>query len=422
MPISTLLTILNLAIAGLFFLCYFNQVLYVLIVWFKKMPPHKTEDAPVHRLAVLIAARNEEGVIGALIDSLREQDYPADRFDIFVCADNCTDGTARVAAVHGATVYERESKDERGKGYALDFLLRAIDRDLGEETYDAYVVFDADNTASKSYLTEINKTFSDGYEVVASYRNAKNYGDTPISAGNGMWFLRDSHYLNGARMRIGASCFISGTGFLFSRRVKEQNGGWPFHLLTEDAEFTAHCALNGVRIGYCERAEFFDEQPTSHKVSRNQRIRWVKGGVQVFRRYGKALFRGIFSRRFLTCYDLSMGMTPAYLISLFAVAANTVCLAISLLTRTAIPETLAVIGALLGACYFFVFLFGLVTTLSEWRRIHTSAFKKILYTFTFPLFMLSYIPVCIRAAFQKAEWVSTPHKSREGDTQDLTSK
>ena len=63
--------------------------------------------------------------------------------------------------------------------------------------------------------------FSDGYQIVTSYRNSKNYGDNWISAGYALWFLRESRYLNHARFLLGTSCAVSGTGFLFSRRVLE---------------------------------------------------------------------------------------------------------------------------------------------------------------------------------------------------------
>ena len=65
----------------------------------------------------------------------------------------------------------------------------------------------------------MNETFSDGHDIVTSYRNSKNYGDNWISAGYGLWFLRESKYLNHARMLLGTSCAVSGTGFLFSRKV-----------------------------------------------------------------------------------------------------------------------------------------------------------------------------------------------------------
>lgn len=54
-----------------------------------------------HRFAVLIAARNEAAVIGDLIDSLKQQNYPAELIDIYVVADNCIDCTAEIAHAHG---------------------------------------------------------------------------------------------------------------------------------------------------------------------------------------------------------------------------------------------------------------------------------------------------------------------------------
>ena len=50
-----------------------------------------------HRYAVIISARNESMVIGNLIESIKNQTYPAELTDIFVVADNCTDNTADVA-------------------------------------------------------------------------------------------------------------------------------------------------------------------------------------------------------------------------------------------------------------------------------------------------------------------------------------
>ena len=188
----TTLQIINLAIMLAFFLCYSYQFFYIPVAWFKKDAPHR--EPVMHRIAVLIAARNEQAVIGNLIDSIRDQDYPADKVDVFVVADNCTDLTGSVAGAHGANVYFRNDTTQVGKGYALQYLLHCIEDDYAP--YDAYLVLDADNILSPNYITEINKTFSDGYEIVTSYRNSKNYGDNWISAGYALWFLRESRYLN----------------------------------------------------------------------------------------------------------------------------------------------------------------------------------------------------------------------------------
>jgi len=67
---------------------------FIALHMFGSPPPVPGKSGRRHRFAVLICARNEETVIGELIGSLQQQDYPADLFDVFVVADNCTDHTA----------------------------------------------------------------------------------------------------------------------------------------------------------------------------------------------------------------------------------------------------------------------------------------------------------------------------------------
>ena len=84
----------NRLLVVLFFLCYAYQFAYIPIAWLRR--PRVYGPGRRNRFAFLIAARNEEAVIGQLLDSIRAQDYPADLFDIYVVADNCTDATAEV--------------------------------------------------------------------------------------------------------------------------------------------------------------------------------------------------------------------------------------------------------------------------------------------------------------------------------------
>ena len=130
-------TISNIIIGVAFFLCYFYQFVFAFLAYAKK--DKAAPDAPPHKFAILIAARNEEKVIGNLLDTLKKQDYPEEFFDVFLVADNCTDSTADVARGHGATVYERHDTDHIGKGYVLDFVLKNIWRDRGDNEYDAFV-------------------------------------------------------------------------------------------------------------------------------------------------------------------------------------------------------------------------------------------------------------------------------------------
>ena len=227
---ETALRTVNALISALFFICYAYQFLYIPLVLVKKQRPLPCPPSP-HRYAVLIAARNETAVIGGLLDSLRQQTYNPALLTVFVVADNCTDDTADIARRRGAVVYERFNHINVGKGYALDFLTQHIKADY-PDGFDGYFVFDADNVLSPDYIERMNAVFSGGYEIVTSYRNSKNYADNWISAGYALWFLRESRYLNGARMRLGTSAAVGGTGFLFSQRILDKTNGWQFYLLT----------------------------------------------------------------------------------------------------------------------------------------------------------------------------------------------
>ncbi|MFQ6976120.1 MAG: glycosyltransferase family 2 protein [Oscillibacter sp.] len=198
---QTVITI-NAVIMALFFVCYSYQFFYVAVALLKRKKfTCRNEN---HRIAVLIAARNEENVIGQLIDSIHAQkNYPMDHVDIYVGADNCTDDTARVARERGAIVFERHDTVHVGKGYVLNEMLKRIKR-TGRKHYDAYLVLDADNILDPNFISEIEKVYSGGYEIVTCYRNSKNYGDNWISAGYALWFLREAQYLNNARMRLEA--------------------------------------------------------------------------------------------------------------------------------------------------------------------------------------------------------------------------
>ena len=406
--------IFNFCVFLAFTICYTYQLYYVFVVLTRK--PKQLVATKNHKFAVVISARNESAVIGQLIHSIKVQNYPSELIDVFVIADNCTDNTADVAREAGATVFPRFNSEQVGKGYALDYGFNVILSQYADRGYEAYFVFDADNVLDVNYFREMNKTFDNGAVASTSYRNSKNYDSNWISAGYAVWFLREAKFLNQARLTLNTSCAISGTGFFISAKVIERNGGWKWHLLTEDIEFSANSILEGERISYTPTAILYDEQPITFRDSWNQRFRWAKGFYQVFWHYGARLAKGIVTNpkgsRF-ACYDMLMTIAPGMLLTIISVTFNAIIIALAaagmMSTGVMVASSVSSICFCLMNYLVFMFMFGVLTTFVEWDSIHSTTAKKIRYMFTFPFFMLTYVPIALVALVKKCNWKPIKH-------------
>ena len=344
---------LNFAVVVLFTLLYLYQGFYVVVGLVCRRWQDRHQPSRLHRFAVIVSARNEEGVIGELLESLNRQNYPKELLDLYVDAN---------------------------------------------------------------FVAEMNRTFDQGYDAVTCYRNSKNFAANWISAGYSIWFLREARFLNFPRTLLGTNCHVSGTGFLVSARVIEDNGGWPFHLLTEDIQFSVDCAIQGKKIGYCDKAVVYDEQPTTFRQSWDQRLRRSKGFYQVDREYTLPLLKGCFRRGRLgtSCYDMFVTVAPGMLLTLLMILFNGVILAACLtqpayLATRIIHETVGFMGSAVWNFYVGLLFYGLITVLSEWRHIDAAPVQKLGYVLTFPIFMFTYIPISIAALVQKVEWKPIYH-------------
>lgn len=413
-----------------------------------------------HKYAILVAARNEETVIGNLIESIKAQDYPSGLIDIFVAADNCTDNTAKLAREMGAICYERTDSTRRTKGYALQFLVDCIKKDYGIESYEGYFIFDADNLLKSDYVARMNDAFDSGEKIITSYRNTKNFNDNWISASYGIHWIRTSRTEHRARSVFRLATRIQGTGFLFHNELIKD--GWNYTGLTEDRAFCADAVVNGYTISYNDAAEFYDEQPVDLKIALRQRLRWARGHILAFFETGGKLFSHIFRtekkkerknlpflrrvieniRYRIISYDMLSVVFPldlfnfiisfftfnlkAVLIVLsleqfdiqavsgitktfseifsFAITAETVFSAFSLLLIITVINTLI---SSIGSIFLAAFIF-----FTDRKRIMPIKwYKKIWYCLIFPLFGIIGKYSTIIAAFKKVEWKPIPHKS-----------
>ena len=379
-------------------LCCAYQLAYTLLSLVKT--PRWKPGAGTNRYAVLICARNEAAVLPKLLESLRAQDYPG-VLDLYVAADNCTDDTARLARKGGATVFERHDLVHVGKGYALNFLLHRIWAE--GKHYDGYLLFDADNLARPDFVRRLDGVFGPACPVVAGYRNTKNYRGW-VAAGQGLCFIREVRFLNCPRTLLGFSGNVTGTGFLVSEEILRTAGGWPWHCLCEDLEFSTVQMIAGRRIAYCPQAEYFDEQPATLSQSVRQRLRWCKGFLQVMASRGAGLGRAAL-RGSWSCADLLISRIAPVLFNLLALGFAAAGAALA----GGPVLVLAALGRILACGYLSMLVMAALTTCTEWKRIQAPAVWKLAGIFTFPLYMATYLPIALVACVRRVEWTPVAH-------------
>ena len=275
-----------------------------------------------HKFMAIIPAHNEEMVVGNLIESLKQQNYPKELYDIYVIADNCTDSTAKVAKKAGAIVYERFDPDHKTKGYALQWFLKQKIEENAD--YDAFFVFDADNIVDKNFIVNMNKKLCQGEDVVQGYRDIKNPTDNWITAGYALFYWTMHRLYHLARYNIGLSPLLNGTGFMVRFDVVKPNG-WETETLTEDIEFSLKRIIQGKKLGWATDAIVYDEQPTSFKQSWSQRSRWTVGHMQCIKRYTVELFNSVRKHKTLMNFDgflYIVGTTPMLVITMLLLIVN----------------------------------------------------------------------------------------------------
>jgi len=274
----------------------------------RRRPENKNYDT-VSRFAIVVAAHNEEQVITPLINNLKDMDYPKELFDIYVVADNCTDGTAVLARKAGAYVFQRFHETKKGKGYALEWLFAKVFS--LDKTYDAFVIFDADNLVKRNFLMEMNYKLCDGEKIIQGYVDSKNPYDTWVTNTFSISFWLMNRMIQLARYNLKISNTLAGTGMCISYEVLKKLG-WGAHSLTEDLEFTMRALMHGVKTSWAHDAVVYDEKPLTFMQSCHQRKRWAQGQIDIAGRYLLPLFiKGIREKKWMYI-DASLHLFQPY--------------------------------------------------------------------------------------------------------------
>lgn len=356
------------------------------------------------RFAVLVPAHNEEMLIGRLLDSLAAQDYPRDRFDVHVVADNCDDQTADIAQDRGAQAYERLDPSRRGKGYALQWLLEQVrhKEQKVEKVYDAFVVLDADSVVTPNFLRGLEARLESGSQVVQAYYATLNPHASQI-AGLRYAALAALHYVRPlGRLLLGLSCGLKGNGMCFASPVLERFS-WESFTLAEDVEFHLTLMESGIRVDFAPEVTVLSDMPVTLGQAESQNERWERGRLYLLRERIPALIRTAMQHRSAIQLDAAAEQLIPPLSVLFSLGG--VCAALALLLREKMLATLAG-AAVVGQVAHL--LSGLVMV-----RAPASAYRSLLYA---PLYIAWKMAMYLRAlgngrAGDDTPWVRTSRQA-----------
>ena len=396
------------------------QILYILLFFVKakKYPKAKVQ----HKFGIVIPARNEKDVISDIVKCLLNSDYPRDKFDVFVVADNCTDNTAELARAAGAIVYERTDPDPKHHkaGYALKFLFEKI---MAEHPgYEAFIKFDADNLMEPDYISRMNDAFDAGVKCARGYSNSKNIDQNVVAGISGLWYIRDCRFASNFRSAIGQGTMLGGAGMMFAAEIIEKHG-WDCLTSSDDSEFTMR-RLNQDKIKtmYVKDAIVYEDQPATIKDTFAKYMRMAGALNKLFFTQGLKSFALFFVRWKWTYLDMFMTLMFIPICVLMCIWLPIYYIYVLLFYgimqfKYGKPYIDDVTGQqmfwkyLTTICYALAFAFVLAFILQallavalERKRIKAPVKKLMPTVFLFPVFMIIYAAAITIGVFKKPAW------------------
>ena len=259
-------------------------------------PERKVQPRRLNRFAIVVPAHNEELLVPRLCESLTKIDYPSERYEIFIIADNCEDKTTEMCRPYPVCVLERNDLSRRGKGFALSWAMDC----LPLEKFDAVLVVDADNVVDRNILAELNNLIEDGEKAIQCYNSVGNRSES--------WFTQilfvsrtiSNLLYHHAKYKLGLSSYLMGNGICFTTELLRRKG-WTAFTIGEDWEYYAQLIQDGIKTGFAVNAKVYHQESRSLNQATSQRLRWSSGRFKVTRSLGvKLFFQGVRRRDWFT--------------------------------------------------------------------------------------------------------------------------
>lgn len=292
--------------------------------------------------AIVVPARDEEASIAGTLASLRAVEYPAERLEIVVVADHCSDRTAEVAAAAGVTVWTRNDGDE-GKGAALAWAFGRVLADRPRA--GAIVVVDADCAVAPNLLAAIDGRLAAGARAVQVAYRVGNPEASPVAALRWASFALVNELRPLGKTALGLSSGLFGTGMAFRSDLLARLP-WTARSLVEDQEQHLALVAAGERVVFAPETGVVSPMPTTLRRSSSQQLRWDAGRAALIRAWTPRLL--IAAARHRDAVRLHAALEPLVPPQSVLLAVNAAGLLSARLRRAALVNLLAQAGFVVG--------------------------------------------------------------------------
>ncbi|WP_404785708.1 glycosyltransferase [Altericista sp. CCNU0014] len=234
-------------------------------------------------VSLVVAAKDEEAVIAALVEKLCALEYPTTRYELWVVDDNSSDRTpillAELSQRYPNLHWLRRSLDAAGgKSGALNQVLPLLEGDF-------IGVFDADAQVSGDLLRAVLPYFDPDEVGAVQVRKAIANADVNFwTKGQSAEMIFDS-FLHERRSALGGIGELRGNGQFVRRAALERCGGWNEDTITDDLDLTFRLHLDGWNIASVAFPFVREEGVTRTVGLWHQRNRWAEGGYQRYLDY-----------------------------------------------------------------------------------------------------------------------------------------
>jgi cellulose synthase/poly-beta-1,6-N-acetylglucosamine synthase-like glycosyltransferase len=271
-------------------------------------------------ITVLIPAHNESSGIIATLNSIKPQLKTTDR--LLVVADNCSDNTAVVALANGAEVIEHHSLDHRGKGFALDFGIRHLEKNPSE----VVVIIDADCIVEANGLNRIAAyALHHGRPVQALYLMYAKSTNLKSKVAEFAWCVKN-HVRPLGYAKLGLPCLLMGTGMAFPWNTISK-ADLANSNIVEDMKLGIDLSIAGSSPIFYVNTKVTSDFPLASEVQSGQRTRWEHGHLAMILSEAPKLFtQGIIkgNKNLLAlAFELSVPPLALLVMLLFGYAAVT---------------------------------------------------------------------------------------------------